>query len=117
MTETTTTPTDAPTGSELTTQEVLESLTGYEELGIREAFGAPVQKFIGEGDVFTYHRALIFVLRKREGMSHAQALKASLSLTVKTVVDYFTEPDESGDDLDLDGAPVSAVGEGAQLDD
>lgn len=80
--------TQAPT---MTSSEVLASLTGYDELAIEQHFGKPIEGMTGTPSKFG--RALVFVLKRREGLNDGQAKKYVLELTMGAVDDHFA-PDE-----------------------
>jgi hypothetical protein len=90
--------------SDQTVEELADSLTGFDEIAIRKAFGAtfaslsPNEKGEG-GDVFQFLRALVFVHRKREGDNDITAFNAAQGLTTGEVNSYFAEESaESGKD-------------------
>lgn len=74
-------------------EETMESLTGYDEIAIAKTFdmewGELAKK---KPSMFT--RALLFVLRRREGLTDAQAKEAALSLTIGAVNDLFDTEDD-----------------------
>lgn len=78
--------------------EVADSVTGYEEREVLEQFDRPL------GDLqFTnsaaWARALVYVLKRREGTNEIDALDAALKLAFKDVWSVFdTESAESGKD-------------------
>ena len=72
-----------------TTDEVLDSLTGFEEVSIREQLGRPVGDFMGEPGMF--RRALIFVCKRREGLSEDDARNAVLGMRLLDVLEYFVD--------------------------
>lgn len=90
---------------ELTAQEMLQSLTGYEEIAIAKAFGEAVMD-LAEKDKMTFGRSLVFVAEKREGMKDPEAKDAALSLTIKQASEFFA--DEQDEPMPED--PVSAAG-------
>lgn len=115
MTELTTTPeTEAPgPATELTADEAFDSLTGFDEIAITKAFGKAITAMSGDrSEAFTWLRALVFVLGRRNGAKDAEAYAAAMALPLRELNTYFTpepadvdpdDPDsESGKD---DGAP------------
>lgn len=87
-----------------TTEELADSLTGFDEIAIKKAFGAtlselsPDQKGQG-GDVFQFLRALIFVHRRREGENDITAFNTAQNLRTAELNGYFAEESaESGKD-------------------
>lgn len=90
--------------SDQTVEELANSLTGFDEIAIKKAFGAtfaslsPNEKGEG-GDVFQFLRALVFVHRKREGDNDITAFNAAQALTTTEATSYFAdESAESGKD-------------------
>lgn len=94
----TTPPTDA---------ELLESLTGYEELAIEEAFGKTLD-VLAAGSNTMLNRALIFVDLRRGGAKVAEARKQAMELPVKTVLERFAADE---DEL-MPDEPVGESGKG-----
>lgn len=80
--------------SPFTVEEMTESLNGFEEIGIREAFGAPLNKLDAKDGSGMVLRALAFVAYRREGLQHADAHKAALTLTLKEATSFFAEDNE-----------------------
>lgn len=85
------TTTEKPKAPELTSTEVLGSLTGYDELAIEQQFGGPIEGMTKTPSKFG--RALVFVLKRREGLKDPAAKKYALDLTMSAVDDHF-KPDE-----------------------
>lgn len=94
----TTTEKPKPNEPELTSSEVLESLTGYEELAIEKSFGSVIEAMTKTPSKFG--RALVFILKRREGLKDNEAKNYALELTMRAVDDHF-KPDE---DEDLPGS-------------
>lgn len=86
MTETTSTPEDVKP----TMQEIADSLTGYEEMGIERAFGKALENL----SITTSARALGFVLAKREGQTHDEAFKTVMELRALDLADRFADVDQ-----------------------
>lgn len=87
-----------------TVEELADSLTGFDEIAIKKAFGvpfsalAPNEQGLG-GDVFQFLRSLIFVHRRREGENDVTAYNTAQSLKTGEVNAYFAEESaESGKD-------------------
>lgn len=79
----------------LTAEEVLESLTGHDEMAIAQHFGRTVSQFAEGNDQSGVARALIFVLKRREeGVSDDAARNAALDMTLKQVLGYFADDAE-----------------------
>lgn len=99
---------EAPAAPKLpTTDEVLESLTGYDELAIEKAFGTDVESLMRSGKGLTYLRSLVFAQELHGGAKHDEAKKRALSLSVKELNARFSEPD---DDDDLPGSDTGKDG-------
>lgn len=72
-----------------TTDEVIDSLTGFEEVAIREQLGRAIGELIGEPGM--YRRALIFVCKRREGLSEDDARNEVLGMRLLDVLEFFAE--------------------------
>jgi hypothetical protein len=83
-----------------TTDEILDSLTGHEETWIAEQFGRPIGEFIPQPGM--YRRALIFVLKRRDGVNEDDARNAAMDMRLKDVLDFF--PDVNGVEPDAAAA-------------
>ena len=85
--------------------EVMESITGFDEIAIEKHFGIDMYTD-GERKPMLVTRAAVFVHLKHNGMNDLDARQEALGMSVKAVGDYF----------DLDDAevmpdePVTAVG-------
>jgi len=98
-----------------TVEELSDSLTGFDEIAIKKAFGvpfaalAPNEKGQG-GDVFQFLRTLVFVHRRREGDTDVTAYNAAQGMTTGEVNAYFAdESAESGKDDSTTGeTPMSS---------
>jgi hypothetical protein len=96
-------PAPAPEPEKPTADEVLESLTGYDELAIEKAFGSDVESIMSSGKGLVYLRALVFAQELHGGAKHDEAKKTALTLTVKDLNGRFRD-DTDGDDPDLPGS-------------
>lgn len=93
--------------AELTANEMLESLTGYDEIAISRAFGRdPLE--LAESKPTMLARSLAFVHMTREGQSADVAKKAAMELSIRQANDYFQDSEEEL----LPGVTVNAEGEG-----
>lgn len=91
-----------------TVDELLNSLTGYDELAITKAFDKSIFE-LAEQAASHYLRALIFVTELRAGKKADEAKKSVLSLTIRQAQDFFSdEPDEPTPD-----APITSAGKGS----
>lgn len=70
--------------------EVVRSLNGFEDIAIEKMFGLPLMKM----DEMRAPRALVFVLRKRDGLNDAQAHTAAMEMTFGELTDLFETEDE-----------------------
>lgn len=87
--------------------ELVDSLTGYEELEIAAQFGDDIHTLlITQASMAS--RSLVYVTKRREGLDEAKAKDAAMSLTVKAVGDSF-DPDE---DEPFPEEPVTEQGKG-----
>lgn len=74
-----------------TSEELFDSLTGFDELAIAQQFGAAPTDLLGT----MLGRALLFVAQRREGVSDAEAYKAAMELPTGELTAIFTpEGDE-----------------------
>lgn len=70
-------------------EEVGRSLTGFDEVAIKRAFGAS----IGDLPETIIMRALLFVLLRRDGVKDSNAHKACMELPLGEVSDKFIKPE------------------------
>ena len=81
-----------------TAEEVFDSLTGFDEIAISQHFGRTVSD-LGSQDQSMFGRALVFVVKRREGANDDDARNAALGLTLTDLVGFFAEAsEESGKD-------------------
>ena len=67
--------------------EVTESLNGFDEIAIEKAFGKPLTEL---SDTMAA-RALVFVLRRRDGMDDKDARREVMQMALGVVMDSFAE--------------------------
>lgn len=79
--------------SELTAQQVRDSVSGYEELAIEEKFGH-IYEEIAQTRPSMFGRALLFTLKRREGVVDVDAYDAVMKMSLQEVSDSFAEPSE-----------------------
>lgn len=91
-----------------TFNELIDSLTGYEELEIAEQFGDDIHTLLVTQPSMA-SRSLVYVTRRREGFDEAKAKDAAMSLTVKAVTESF----DPGEVEPMPEEPVTAEGKGA----
>lgn len=77
--------------------EVTESLTGFDEIAIEQAFGAGIADLL-DSKATTAARALLFVLRRRAGMKDNEARKAVMEMRLGDVQDEFDTAGDEDDD-------------------
>jgi hypothetical protein len=82
----------------MTASEFLDSLTGFDELAIAKAFGKPIEDM--GGGVSMGGRALVFVVKRRDGMKDAAAYEYAMNLPGSKIDDHF----RPGDDEKLPGS-------------
>jgi len=87
--------TPGPLAGKHTANEVAGSLTGYDEIAITQAFGNPLEEL----SQLTVIRALLFVLRRREGMGDHAARAVAMHTTQQAAQDYLAD---EPDDLEVD---------------
>jgi len=75
----------------MTASEVVQSLTGYEEIAIEKALGKPIEHLGTESGLL---RALAYVTEKRGGSSESDAKRRALSLTRKELETYFSDDED-----------------------
>lgn len=92
--------------TEITTEEMFESLTGFDEIAISNHFGGEVMD-LSENKPMTFIRALVFVQERRNGSKDSDAKQKAMELTVKEITNYFTEDDEP-----MPEEPVTDSGKG-----
>ena len=68
--------------TDLTAEEVLDSLTGHDEVAIAHHFGQTWTS-LAEADSSMLSRALAFIVKRREGATDDDARNAAMGLTVK----------------------------------
>jgi hypothetical protein len=109
--------------SDQTVEELADSLTGFDEIAIKKAFGVPFASLSpnekGEGgDVFQFLRTLVFIHRKREGDNDVTAFNAAQALTTAEVNGYFAdESAESGKDNSTPGQTLPSSQPGVSSPD
>jgi hypothetical protein len=84
-----------------TVEELSDSITGFDEIAIKKAFGTPFAMMGAPetGDPFQFLRSLVFVQRRREGDNDITAYHAAQGLTSAAVNAFFAEDSaESGKD-------------------
>lgn len=80
---------------DVTPSQVVKSLTGFDEIAVRQAFGTPVAELTNR-DRFGFMRALYFVALRREGVKDGDAYRETMETTLETIQGAFRG--ESADD-------------------
>lgn len=95
---------------EQTAEEAFESLTGFDEIAISQKFAGTVSE-MAEKQPLMFVRALVFVFKRRDGLSDDEAWTAALNLTMKELGDYFAESsaEESGKDEQPEESPATSL--------
>lgn len=94
-----------------TAEQVFDSVTGFDELAIAQHFGHTLSD-LAVSDASMFGRALIFVVKRREGGTDDDARTAALGMTVKeTTTEFFAEKsaDEAGKGEALEPRPESSL--------
>lgn len=80
-------------------EEFLDSLTGFDEIAIEKAFGADITSLLTKQATMSM-RALVFVARRRDGLSDAEARKSVMEAPLSEVKAFFPdeEPEVTPDD-------------------
>lgn len=92
--------------TEKTFDEVLNSLTGFDEIALEQATGKQFDKLINDHK-FLMMRAIVAVdIQRTEGTKYRDAHQKAMEMPMSEVVEYFTEaPDEV-----MPEAPETEVG-------
>lgn len=92
----------------ITASEMVQSLTGFEELAIEHHM--KIDPYAdGARKPLSVMRALVFVLRKREGLKDHEARQAAMGMPMSEVQGFFAE--EGPEDIDPEN-PETPSGEG-----
>lgn len=84
---------ETKTETKLTAEEVIDSLTGFDEIAIAKAWGAEWSD-LAETKPSTFNRSLVFTLFRRAGKTDAEAKAAALELTLKEVTEAFADDED-----------------------
>lgn len=87
--------------TDMTADETVLSLTGFDEIAIATAFRADISAL--RESPFQFLRALIFVDQRRKGAKDAEAFQAAMNLTVADLNAYF--PDARADGAEGKDSP------------
>lgn len=97
--------------TELTAEEMFESLTGFEEVAISSQFGHEIGYLASERPTM-FLRALVAAHLAREGKNAKDAKAEAMGMSIKTCSDYFADDDEPNPE-----EPVTESGKGEGLPD
>ena len=89
-----------------TMTDVVNTLTGYDEIAIAQAFGKDFTVLLDHPT--TMGRALVFVLERRGGLGDGAAKKAALDMPLGVLNDYFADEVEDANPDE----PDTPAGEG-----
>lgn len=90
--------------SDQTVHEIANSITGFDRIAIKKAFGVPFTTLAPDekgqgGDSLEFLTALIFTHRRREGDNDITAYNTAEGMTIPEITEYFAEESaESGKD-------------------
>lgn len=90
-----------------TIDEFIDTLTGFEEIAIKGAFGEKPAE-LGAHDRTGVVRSLFFVAKKREGLKDNEAKHAALAATIGEVQAIFSDDDDEPTPDD----PITESGKG-----
>ena len=89
-TSTTTSTTEHPQVSDLTADDMFESLNGFDELAITRHFGRPVTE-LAKTDEMQFVRALVFTDQRRRDLKDRDAYTAAQELSMGALTAYFAD--------------------------
>lgn len=78
---------------DVTVEDFLDSLTGFDEIAIEKAFGGEVIDMMQKTPSKAL-RSLVFIQRRREGMKDADARTSALEMRLGDVQAFFPDDDE-----------------------
>jgi hypothetical protein len=88
--------------TELTQEDMVNSLTGFDEIAITKHMGLDVYTD-AETKPIGIARCLIFVAERRDGSTDVEARNTAMNMTLKDVQEYFSDDDEvTPDEPDTD---------------
>lgn len=98
--------------AQISASEMIQSLTGFEELAIEKNMGVDPYAD-GERKPMAVMRALVFVVRKREGLGDRDARQAAMGMPMGELQGLFADEVQ---ELDPE-SPVTPAGEGSAPSD
>lgn len=95
---------------ELTAEQTFDSVTGFDEIAIAQHFGRTVSE-LAEKDASMFGRALVFVLKRRDGATDDEARTAALEMTFGEFQKFFAEAseEEAGKDEASEPPPAQSL--------
>jgi hypothetical protein len=95
---------------EQTAEETFDSLTGFDEIAIAQRFGRSVGD-LATSDPSMFGRALVFVIKRRDGANDEEAWNAAMGLSMKGFTEFFAEPseEEAGKDKGPEQQPGTSL--------
>lgn len=82
---------------EQTPDEIIDSLTGHDEMELSAQFGATIGQLVSNQSML--RRACVFIVKRREGLNDDDARNFALGMILKDVLEFFaSESVESGKD-------------------
>lgn len=86
---------------EQTAEEMMESLTGHDEMAIAQHFGRNVGDLMSK-DSLMLARAMVFVAKRRTDLNDDDARNAALDMSFKEVMAFFADPAEESEESGKD---------------
>jgi hypothetical protein len=77
-------------------------VTGFDEIAIAQHFGRTISELAKDESMFA--RALVFVVKRRDGASDDDARNAALGMALKEITPFFNESSE--DEAGKEQAPA-----------
>lgn len=99
----------------LSMNDLVKSLTGYEEDDVEERFGHPIGVLL-DHRVVKAGRALIYVVEKRAGAKPTDAYKTAMEMRLADVNSRFLDEDEDEDDFNPDEPDTEQGKDGSPSD-
>lgn len=81
--------------TEMTAEEVFESLNGFEEIAVEKAFRADPTSLAQSGQHIRFIRSLVFIVLKREKqMNDLIAKQTVMGMPIAELLEFFTDDEE-----------------------